>query len=231
MINPVDRKQALQYALPAHFVAMVQRHQIGHALDFISSHEEETKIRNVYDMAAQWEESANDVEERVFLHPEDDLMLYPALLSNALSRFFAGMDVDSFFVLPHLKLSIVGVEDQDNLPLQRARQLLLGATGDKHYDEAYKVDSVSFEEVIQALFWIIRYDATVPEHMLIYPESADYFITLCKYGNLHFHIKKKSKPGVFDQLRKAGLKAWEGQEFDRFSHSYAIEGRFTSSEE
>ncbi len=230
MINPVDRKQALQYALPAHFVAMVQRHQIGHALDFISSHEEETKIRNVYDMAAQWEENANDVEERVFFHPEDDLMLYPTLLSNALSLFFAGMSVDSFFVLPHLKLSIVGIEDQDILPLQRAQQILLNATHDRHYDEAYKVDSVSFEEIIQALFWIVRYDATVPEYILIFPESADYFITLCKYGNLHFHIGKESEPGIFDLLKKVGLKAWNGQEFDRFSDSYAIEGRFTNPE-
>lgn len=232
MIKLVGRKQALHYAPLFDFAAMIQSHQIEGEFEFISTDQEAKKIRSIYDLSSHHkEEAANNLITKVFHHPEDNILLYPSMLSNSLTSFFEMEGVNSLFFFPHLRMSIIGEEDNNTVALRKARQLLLRVTNDRNYKEAYQADQASFDEVIQALFWITRLDATIPEFIFMYPEGADYFISFCKYGNLHFYISPESdKSALLNSLKKSGLQEWRGKEYERFSDSGAIEGRFTVPE-
>lgn len=231
MIHLINREQALQHTLLADFIAMIQAHQIDGELEFSSSKEEEKSIRKIYDVAGRYAEGlGNKVKERVFYHPEDDISLYPSMLSNSLSRFFRADKVLTFFVLPHLKLSLIGEQDNGISSLRDAQQLLYRATGNRNYDEAFSVDPSSFDEMIQALFWLVRYDATIPEYVFISPENADYFISVSKHGSLYFYISEEEEFNVVSKAQDAGLVEWNQVEFERFTGSSVIEGRFTDPE-
>ncbi len=231
MIYPVERNQALQNTLLANFIAMIQAHQIDDELKFSSSKEEEKDIRKIYDLADRYTAGIdNKVKERVFYHPEDDISLYPSMLSNSLSRFFKADEVTAFFVLPHLKLSLIGEEDNGISSLRDAQQLLYRATGDRNYDEAFIVDTSSFDEMIQALFWLTRYDATIPEYVFISPENTDYFISISKHGSLYFYISEEEEFNVVSKVQDSGLVEWDQVEFERFTDSSVIKGRFTNPE-
>lgn len=232
MIRLASREQVLQNKLLADYVATLQAHQINDELEFAFSKKKKNEIRNVYDVADQYKEGSTDnLKEVVLYHLEDDLFIYPTLLSNALCCFFQNNNVDSFFVLPHLKLSLVSTEDNGISHLRNAQQLFFKATNNRSYNEAYAVNSKSFNEVIQALFWMIRYDATIPQFIFICSKDTNYFMSICKYGNLHFYVVEEEKLKMLSELHNAGLQEWRGQEFDRLSNSSTIEGRFTTSEE
>ena len=115
--------------------------------------------------------------------------------------------------------------------MQNSQHIFTEVASSRNYNEAYIVDKASFEEVIQALFWITRYDATIPELILICPKNADYSFNFCKYGNIHFYIRKEKESKVARELQQYGLEEWIGPEFDRFSDFNAIRGRFTIPEE
>ena len=185
-------------------------------------------IKNVYDVADQLtHKSSGDLKEIVIYHPEDNFTVYPFLLSSALGRFLASDSIDRFYVLPHIKQSLISTYDSDHPSLQDAQQLLLATSHDPDYNEAYAVDKTSFDEMIRALFWLTRYDASLPELIILYPERADYFVNVCKYGNLHFHVREDNASAILKQLQDYGLEEWHGQEFERFGSSDVIEGRFT----
>ncbi len=211
-------------------LGMLQSHVVDEELEFAESQIEEAKIKAIYDMTDQYQShTATNIDENVFYHPEDTLLLYPSLLGNSVATFLESNDIHSFLLTSHTRLSFIGTIETDFLQLKQARQLFLNATDDIGYNEAYSVDQASFTEVIQALFWIIRCDATIP-YVLIQPDQSAYFFSICKYGNLHVYTPQESKSSLLNDLTACGLLNWRGNEYERFSSSGAIEERFTSPE-
>ena len=211
----------LKYKPLASYIATIQAHQVNDVLEFAETEEEKRDISKVYDAVHHQSLSfISNLKERIVYHPEDDLSLYPFLLSHALCRFFENEHIRTFYVMPHIKRSLVGLEGDASLWL--SQQWLMSIAGNRDYNEAYAVNQSSFEEMIQALFWIVRCDASISEYVFLQPDRTNYFMSLCKYGNLHFHLFRENELTLLNKLRYCGLIEWQGKEFDRFNNSNAI---------
>ncbi len=231
MIIKDERHKITKYHLLTSYIAMLQSNMVSEELEFAESQAEVESIRAVYDMVDQYQPcTISDINEKVFYHPEDTLSLYPLLFSNSITTFLGDNQIGSFLLISHTKLSFIGTIETDITQLQHARQLFFSITADKSYDQAYKVGYSSFIDVIQALFWIVRYDATIP-YIFIQPHQTNYFLSICKYGNLHVYSSPKDTQSIESSLSTCGLLSWHGNEVDRFSNTEMIEGRFTSPEE
>ena len=227
MVSFINRKEVLKYQPLASYLAMLQADMIDDELDFAESEQAKQEIRKRYD-AINYHQPGNvpTIEERIFYHPEEALLTYPPVIGTALQNVLSYEEVDKFYMLPHVKGSIITRLNDGYPPLRKARQTLKQQSNEG-YDEAYEVSLESTKEAIQSLFWISRCDASVP-HIVIQPAERSYFMHLCKYGNLHFYASPESKDAIpLKALRAAGFREWNGQEFERFDDSGTIAERVT----
>ncbi|WKN42347.1 hypothetical protein [Tunicatimonas pelagia] len=233
MVSLAERRFVLQQHMPlASYVAMLQGYMIEDELEFAESEAEKREIMNIYDAISYREKEVVDkITEKIFYHLEDNILLYPLLISSCLHNFFVYQGFTSFYAVAHVRKTIIGTTKTDYAPVQATRQALLDVTASNNYDEAYVLDTMSVKDMVQHLFWIARCDASAPEYIFLYPKDAYYFISICKYGNIHFYISGGNKSVLSSELKSFGLQEWQGREYERFSNSGGIEGRFTNPEE
>lgn len=227
MTRLVERAQVLQHRVLASYVAMIQADLLKEELEFVESETEKEEIIALYDAVDyQQPDIANAIKEEVFYHIEDDLSLYPTLLGNALYHFFIQEEIERFYIIPYTKSGIISTIDSNYAPFHLAQQSLQEMIGSRSDNKAYEVDTVSAKNIVQSLFWISRCDGSIPK-IFLQPDSRNYFINICKYGNLHLYVCNEDEAVVSNTLLNVGLRKWVGQEYDRFSNSTTIEGRFT----
>lgn len=72
-------------------------------------------------------------------------------------------------------------------PVKESMLQLRKIVGDKHYYEAFEVETINLKQMTKIIFWLGRCNASLPHIHIISEENKINFM-ICKYGNLHAEI-------------------------------------------
>lgn len=163
--------------------------------------------------------------ELVFYHPGPLLTPLPGQLAAALGQVLRELGAASWRCLPYLARPLLGNPRHPYRPVQLARRQLAAWGATPGYRGAYQVPLAATADFIRVLFRISRYDGSTSEYTFLAPETDDFVAYVCKYGNLHVLGRAEQLDAWRGVFQRAGLREWEGREYERFSADGHISGR------
>ncbi|OON70076.1 hypothetical protein [Hymenobacter sp. CRA2] len=158
-------------------------------------------------------------------HPGPELATLPGQLGAALRQVLRELGASTWYCLPFGAWPLVGNPRHSYRPVQLATRQLKRWGAAPGYCGAYHVPLAATAAFVRVLFRISRYDAAAPEYIFLTSDTDDFVAHVCKYGTLHVYCRAAQLDALSAAFERAGLRQWEGEEYERFAATGRIQGR------
>lgn len=114
---------------------------------------------------------------------------YLEIFTDRVETLLNDIGIDKVIIVLNSRCDWFG-QKNNYKPVKEAILQLRKIVGDKHYYEAFEVDTVNLKQMTKIVFWLGRCNASLPHIHIISEENKINFM-ICKYGNLHAEIYSK----------------------------------------
>jgi hypothetical protein len=165
------------------------------------------------------------INEIVFRFPTNKADEYVDQIGRGLESFTNKLSWKSIMFLleyPTLWLD----QDNDFAPVKKALDHLRSIGVTKDFAGGFKVSGQELKALTKSLFWIIRYNASLPD-CYFSGLDKDFVGNICRYGNAHFYFySEKLRQEVIEEGERIGAQIIsEVGCQDNFEETSKIEGR------
>lgn len=144
------------------------------------------------------------IENRLIISSKDNTGEYLSDIANSIEKIRVELKETDLIVLGVQNTPWL-YQENEYLPVKTALNYLKQRI-DSEFDGGFLLKEESLLEFIPHLFWLTRFNASLPYFYMSFPKSKT-VITLCKYGVLHFEFyDKNEKLRILKILSDKGFK-------------------------
>jgi hypothetical protein len=223
MINQIDRKTIFENKkIIASEICKIQKALYDKDIYLsIDNEKEKLEYLNQFD-AINYETHPVKANIKTLTINHNEINTFTKKLPEKLLQLFQKINIEGLYLLIDLKFDFFLSAFNKYKPLVNAYKKLEKITGGKYYVEAFHLNKLYINEIIDIVFWLSRCSPQM-NNIIFFDDMERYYFNICQYGNVHLTGINENEI-TEEKIKELGFKSIERCE-DNFSDDGKIKGR------